>query len=109
MNVRAVLVPLLLGSGILVELLCCLGILVLRRAADRLHFLGPASFLGPGLIALAFLVNKSGFQADFKAIVVFLALLIFSPIVTHAAGRAIHLAQAGAGPPPDGPEEGNAP
>lgn len=93
MTPRAVIVCLLLGGGVLVELLCCLGVLAMRRAADRLHFLGPASFLGPGLIAAAILVNKSGFQAGVKAVVIFIALLVFSPVLSHATGRVIQLCQ----------------
>src|SRR5919201_257789 len=48
---KGVLIGVLLTGGALVELGCCLGLLVAPTLEDRLHFLTPASSVGPVLIA----------------------------------------------------------
>ena len=43
----------LLALGVGVELLCCIGMVTMRTAYARLHYFGPATVLGPILIAAA--------------------------------------------------------
>lgn len=81
----------LLALGVGVEWLCCLGLLLGRTALDRLHYLGPATLLGPLLIAAAVVVHEALSQAGIKAILLVLAFLISSPVLSHATGRAARL------------------
>ncbi len=52
------LVDLLLGLGVAAELLCCLGVAVMRTAYDRLHYLAASTAVGPFLILAALLVRE---------------------------------------------------
>jgi multicomponent Na+:H+ antiporter subunit G len=88
MSVREILAAVLLGLGVLIELLCAVGVLVMRNPFDRLHYLAPATSLGPLAIAAAILVAESDGQAKIKSVLVALVLLATGPILTHATARA---------------------
>ncbi|GAC1434315.1 MAG: hypothetical protein NVSMB65_08330 [Chloroflexota bacterium] len=85
----------LLTLGVGVELLCCLGLVLMRNVFDRLHYLGPATLLGPLLIALAVVAREALSQAGIKALLIALVLAVVSPVVTHATGRAARLRSFG--------------
>lgn len=88
MSVREILAAVLLGLGVSIELLCAVGILVVRNPFDRLHYLAPATTLGPLAIAAAVLVAESDAQAKIKSVLVAVVLLATGPILTHATARA---------------------
>ena len=74
----------------------------MRGAFDRLHFLGPATLLGPLGIAAAVAVDSdTSAQAAAKAFALAFFVLISGPVVTHATARAARLRAAGnaAAPP----------
>ena len=95
MSADELLVAALLAVGVGVELLCCVGILAMRDAYDRLHFTGPASTLGPIAIAGAILVEESFSAAGFKALLVAVVLLVTNPLVVHATARAGRVRELG--------------
>lgn len=88
MSVREIIVAVLLGLGVLVEFLCAVGVLVLRNPFARLHYLTPATSIGPLAIAAAVLVAESDTQARIKSVLVAVVLLVTGPILTHATARA---------------------
>src|SRR5205823_1374963 len=49
----------LLALAVIVQLLACVGILVMPNLNDRVHFLGPASTVGPLLVAGAVVIRES--------------------------------------------------
>ncbi len=85
-----VLVSVLLAAAILVIYAACLGLLLVRGAAARLHYLGPVTLLSPGLVSLAIIVQEGLSQAGRKAIFITCVLLLEGPILAHILGRAIH-------------------
>jgi multicomponent Na+:H+ antiporter subunit G len=95
MSVRSAIAITLLAGGVAVELLCCVGLVAARNVFDRLHFLGPASTVGPVLIAAAILVEESFTQAGVKSLVVALLLLLTSPVLSHATARALRTHEEG--------------
>ena len=90
---RGAIVALLLGSGVAVELLCCVGLVRMRDAFDRLHYLGPASTLSPVMVATAMLVEEGLGQPTVKTTLVALLLVASSPVLSHATGRAARVRQ----------------
>ena len=88
MSVREILVAVLLGFGVLIELLSAVGVLVMRNPFDRLHYLAPAMSLGPLALAAAVLIAESDAQAKIKSVLIALVLLATGPILTHATARA---------------------
>lgn len=95
MSVGDVFVAVLLVLGVGIELICCLGVLVMRGVYDRLHYTGPASF-GAVLLAAA-IVIREGFlsQISTKAILTAVVLLVVSPALVHVTGRAARLREHG--------------
>jgi monovalent cation/proton antiporter MnhG/PhaG subunit len=92
---REVAVAVLLALGVAVELVCCVGVLAMRDAYDKLHYTAPATTVGPLAIALAVVVQESFSQAGIKALLIFLALLVTNPVLTHATARAARVRQLG--------------
>jgi multicomponent Na+:H+ antiporter subunit G len=91
MSIRHAVAIVFLTGGVIVELACCVGLITVRSAFDRLHFLGPASTIGPIAIAVALLIEESFSQAGVKSLLVALLLLCTSPVLTHATARAIRI------------------
>jgi multicomponent Na+:H+ antiporter subunit G len=93
---REVAVAVLLALGVGVELVCCVGVLLMRDAYDKLHYTSPATTIGSLAIAAAVVVDQSLSQAGVKALLVFVALLVTNPVLTHATARAARVRQLGA-------------
>lgn len=83
----------LVGAGVAAQLLAALGVLLMRDALDRLHYVS-ASTLGVGCICAAVLVAAGPSIIGLKAILTAAFLLVSGPVLTHATARAIHLHRA---------------
>jgi multisubunit Na+/H+ antiporter MnhG subunit len=86
-------VDVLLAAGVGLELACVVGLLVAGTAADRLHFVAAASSIPPVLILAALIVREGLPSNVLSAIVAVALLLLASPVVVHALGRAIREAE----------------
>ena len=74
----------LIWSAVAGELLCCLGLVVMRNVYDRLHYVMAASALPPLLVAAAVIVEEDWTQPGINALLIAIALFF--------AGRIRHLA-----------------
>ena len=95
MTVRLVVEHVLLGVGAGLELLCCLGIFLVRDVFDRLHYAMAATTLGPILIAAAIVVRESLTQPGINAILVAALLFLLGPVVATATARAARMRRLG--------------
>ena len=95
MTAKGVLIGVLLTGGAVVELGCCLGLLAAPTLEDRLHFLTPASSVGPVLIAGAIVTRESLDHRGIVAIVVVAFLTVFNPVISHATARAARIRRTG--------------
>ena len=87
---------LLIWLGVAVELVCCVGLLAMRNAIDRLHFAGAATVIGPALVAAAVCVREGFFTANgFNAVAVALMLGLLGGALSIATARAIRLRARG--------------
>jgi multicomponent Na+:H+ antiporter subunit G len=98
---RELAVAVLLTLGVGVELVCCVGVLVMRDTYDKLHYTSPATTVGSLAIAAAVVVDQSLSQAGLKALLIFVVLLVSNPVLTHATARAarVHRLSAWRGEP----------
>jgi hypothetical protein len=55
--IREVFTDALLGLAVVIVLACSAGVLVMRGADDKLHFVTPAALVAPVLVTLAVLVH----------------------------------------------------
>jgi multicomponent Na+:H+ antiporter subunit G len=92
--VRDVTVTVLLFAGVALAVLATLGVLLMRDAFERLHYLGPAS-LSAGCLAAAVVVRESFSLIGNKAIALAAFVLITSPVVAHVTARALFDAERG--------------
>jgi monovalent cation/proton antiporter MnhG/PhaG subunit len=93
MDLTTLAVGVLVGFGVAVELVCCVGVVVMRDVYDKLHFTGPATILGPLALAGAIVVQEGLNQAGVKAVLIASLLLVANPVLTHATGRALYIRQ----------------
>lgn len=91
---RSTIAWVLLAAGAMVELLAVAGIVLMRDALDRLHYLS-ASTAGAALIVAAIVVRELASQITIYASLVAAFLLFSGPVLVHVTGRAILLARRG--------------
>jgi monovalent cation/proton antiporter MnhG/PhaG subunit len=85
---RDVTVDILLAAGVTAELLCCLGVVVMRTTFDRLHYTAAGTTVGPFCILAAVLVREGFGQIGLDAIAAVVVLFLAGPLVIHATARA---------------------
>jgi len=78
----------LLAAGGALQLFAVLGVVLLRDAFDRLHYVGPAS-LATALIAAAVVVRESFSLIGISALLLAGFVLFTGPLLAHVTGRAI--------------------
>jgi multisubunit Na+/H+ antiporter MnhG subunit len=89
-------VDILVALGIAAELACCLGLLAMRNAIDRLHYAGAGTVVGPALIAAAVCVEEGLFTASgLNAVVVALMLALLGAALATGTARAIRMRERG--------------
>lgn len=81
----------LLIAGIMIQWICCLGLVAMRGPFNRLHAIAPASVLSPLFVAAAVLVDQGLQNGGLKAILIALALLGTTPVTTHVIARAAYI------------------
>jgi len=93
-SARDVIAYVLLASGVALEVLAALGLVVMRSVYDRLHFVGPAT-LGALLVAAAVWVYRGPSLIALEAGLVALIVLVISPALAHGTARAARIAEHG--------------
>lgn len=88
MTPRDLIVDVLLAFGVGAELICCLGVLRMRNAYDRLHFSSAATTVGAFLIGAAVLVRESVSAGGLQTIATISVLFLLNPVVLIATARA---------------------
>jgi monovalent cation/proton antiporter MnhG/PhaG subunit len=86
---------LLVGAGVTGELVCCIGLLVMRDVFDRLHYAMAATTVPPFLIAAAVIVEESWTQPAINALVIAAALFLLNPALANATARAARARRLG--------------
>lgn len=92
---RAVAVDVLLGLAACVVLLSSLGVLVMRDAYQRLHYVAPISLVSTLLVAIAITVREGWDQNTGATWLAVAFVLVASPLLSHATVRAIHIREHG--------------
>ena len=92
MTTRDYVIDVLIAGGVGAELVCCLGLIAMRSAIDRLHYAGAAGALGPALIAAAVCVREGLVSSQGLNSILIAVLLAFgSAAVAGATLRMIRL------------------
>ncbi|TML05924.1 MAG: monovalent cation/H(+) antiporter subunit G [Actinobacteria bacterium] len=87
MSAHDVVLGVLVGAAVAGELLCCIGLVVMRDVYDRLHYAMAASAVPPFLVAAAVLVEEDWTQPGINALLIAVALFFVCPVLAHATAR----------------------
>jgi multisubunit Na+/H+ antiporter MnhG subunit len=82
------IVDALLVVAVGAQLVCCVGLLVMRTAADRLHYASAAYTVGPLCVLAAILIREGLSSSGLDTIAAVGLLFLAGPIVVHATARA---------------------
>ena len=95
MSAHRLAIDALVAAGVVSELLCVLGLVVVRDVFDRLHFSMGSTTLPPFAIAAAVVIEEGWTQPAINALVVAVFLLLFNSVVAHATARAARMRRFG--------------
>ena len=90
---RHTIAEVLLIAGVALELMACLGVLLMREPLDRVHYAG-ASTAAALFVAAAVVVRDSFSLIGNKALVLAAFVLVTAPVLAHVTARAIHVAES---------------
>lgn len=81
-------VDVLLGLGVALELLCVVGVVVMRDTFDRLHYVGAATTVPAFLIVAAVLCREHLSSGGIQALVAVGLMFFLFPVLLTATARA---------------------
>jgi multisubunit Na+/H+ antiporter MnhG subunit len=87
--IQEVAADVVLGLAVAIVLASSVGILVMRGAYRKLHFVTPAALVAPVLVVLAVFIRSGLSENTGESLVALTFLLIAGPYLTHATVRAI--------------------
>ena len=82
-------VDVLLGVGLSLELLCCVGVLVMRTTLDRLHYAAAGTTVPAFFVLAAVLVREHLSAGGLEAIAAVGLVFFLNPILVTATARAV--------------------
>ncbi len=85
----------LLGLAVLVVLGASAGLLLMRDAYQKLHFVTPAALVAPILVALAVLVQMGLYENTGETFLALFFMVIAGPYLSHATMRALRVREKG--------------
>ena len=95
MIIKDVVSDILLGLAVLIVLASAVGVLVMRDAYQKLHFVTPAALVAPALVALALMVQHGVYEMTGEAFLALFFMVIAGPFISHATIRAIRIREKG--------------
>jgi multisubunit Na+/H+ antiporter MnhG subunit len=93
--IKDVFSGILLGLAVVIVVGGSVGVLVMRDAYQKLHFVTPVALVAPFLVALAVLVQVGVYENTGETFLALLFLVISGPFVSHATIRAIRVREKG--------------
>jgi multisubunit Na+/H+ antiporter MnhG subunit len=93
--VKDVFADVLLGVAVLIVAGAAVGVLLMRDAYQKLHFVTPAALVAPFLVALAVLVQMGWDENTGETCLALFFLVIAGPYLSHATMRAIRVRETG--------------
>ena len=82
-----VAIDILLGLGVALELLCCVGVVVMRTTFDRLHYAAAGTTVPAFLVLAAVLVREHVSSGGLDAIAAVGLAFLLNPVLVIATAR----------------------
>jgi multisubunit Na+/H+ antiporter MnhG subunit len=102
--VREIAVDVLLGLAVVIALGSATGVLAMRDAYQKLHYVAPLSLVSTVLVGLAILVQSGWSTESAQTWLTVLLVAVASPFVSHATMRAAKVRADGDWHLPPGPD-----
>jgi multisubunit Na+/H+ antiporter MnhG subunit len=93
--VRSIAADILLGLAVFVVIASSAGVLVMRGAYRKLHYVTPAATLAPLIVGLAVLVRSGWSTNTAQTWLALLCMMIAGPYLAHATIRAARIRYEG--------------
>jgi multisubunit Na+/H+ antiporter MnhG subunit len=93
--VKDIFSDILLGLAVLIVLASSIGVLLMRDASAKLHFVTPAGLVAPTLMVLAVLVQHGLYEMTGEAFLALFFMILAGPFLSHATIRAIRVRETG--------------
>jgi multisubunit Na+/H+ antiporter MnhG subunit len=90
-----IIADILLGLAVLVVASASVGVLVMRDAYQKLHYVTPAALVAPALVAAAVFVQAGLYENTGQTLVALLIMIVAGPYLSHATIRAIRVREKG--------------
>jgi monovalent cation/proton antiporter MnhG/PhaG subunit len=81
-------VNVLLALGVALQLLCCIGVVVMRTTYDRLHYAAAGTTVPAFLVLAAVLVREGLSSGGLQAIGAVAFMFLLNPVLVTATARA---------------------
>ncbi len=95
MSGREILADVLLALAVVIVLASSIGILVMRDAYQKLHYVTPAALIAPLIVGLAILAQSGLTENTAQTWLALLFIVIAGPFLTHATIRAARVREKG--------------
>lgn len=92
---RDIVADVLLGLAVVTVLTASVGVLVMRDAYAKLHYVTPAALIAPVLVALAIFVQAGLYENTGETFLALAFMVIAGPYLSHATVRAIRIREKG--------------
>ena len=92
---RDIVADVLLGLAVVTVLTASVGVLVMRDAYAKLHYVTPAALIAPILVALAIFVQAGLYENTGETFLALAFMVIAGPYLSHATVRAIRVREKG--------------
>lgn len=93
--IRDIVTDVLLALAVLVVAASAAGVLTMRDAAARLHYVTPAAVVAPVLVAVAIFVRQGLDENTGETLVALFFMVVAGPYLSHATIRAIRVREYG--------------
>jgi multisubunit Na+/H+ antiporter MnhG subunit len=93
--IREIVTDVLLALAVLVVAASAAGVLAMKDAAARLHFVTPAAVVAPVLVAVAVFVRQGLDENTGETLVALFFMVVAGPYLSHATIRAIRVREHG--------------
>jgi multisubunit Na+/H+ antiporter MnhG subunit len=89
------------GSATGLALICSLGLAIVKKPLDRLHFSAAVTSFSAALITLAVWLDDPSWQSRIKVTLIAIILFFMNSILSHSTARAIQIFENGRFEPRD--------
>jgi multisubunit Na+/H+ antiporter MnhG subunit len=104
---REILADVLLGVAVAIVLASSIGILVMRDAYQKLHYVTPAALVAPFVVGLAVLAQSGLTENTAQTLLALIFIAIAGPFLSHATIRAARIRDKGDWRPGAGRDRGS--